>query len=114
MKSRASGIKRFIEVSYKDDTIEDMRPDCLSAKLRKHDPDQPSFGQAMSGEENEEYWKACEAEYDMLENKMEAWEVVDRDGTMNILPGTWAPRKKRRPDGTVSKFKSRFCVRGDK
>ena len=50
----------------------------------------------------------------MLENKMEAWEVVDRNSTMNVLPGTWALKKKRRPDGTVTKYKGRFCVRGDK
>ena len=43
MNSASSGIKKFIEVNYNDDTIEDMRPDCLSAKLRKMDPDQMSF-----------------------------------------------------------------------
>lgn len=67
----------------------------------------------MGGEESEEYWKVYEVKYNMLE-KMEAWEVVDIDSTMNTIPRTWTLRKKRRIDGTVSKFKSRSCVRGDK
>ena len=45
---------------------------------------------------------------------MDAWDVVNKDDSMHVLPGTWALRKKRRPDGSVSKYKSRFCVRGDK
>ena len=74
------------------------------------DPGQLTFSQAMSGKESAKYWKACEKEYNMLENKMEAWKVVDRDNTMNVLPGIWALRKKRRPDGSVVKFKARFYV----
>ena len=58
MKSSSSGIKKFIQVNYDDETIEEMRPDCLSAKLRKSDPDQPSFSEAMNSDEWEEYWEA--------------------------------------------------------
>ena len=29
---------------------------------------------------------------------------------MNVLPGTWAFKCKRYPDGTVRKLKARFCV----
>jgi Reverse transcriptase (RNA-dependent DNA polymerase) len=32
---------------------------------------------------------------------------------MNVLPGTWAYRCKRYPDGSVRKLKARFCARGD-
>ena len=114
MKQSSSGIRQFVEVNYDEDTIEDMRPDCLNAKFKKHDPDLPTFSQAMNGEESEEYWEAYQKEYDTLQNKMEAWDVVDRDDSMNVLPGTWALRKKRRPDGSVNKYKSRFFVRVDK
>ena len=54
MKQSSSGIKQFIEVNYDDETIEDMRPDCLNAKFKKSDPDLPTFSQAMNGEESEE------------------------------------------------------------
>ena len=113
MKQSSSGISKFVEVNYKDETIEEMRPDCLNAKFKKSDPDLPTFSQAMNGDESEEYWEACQKEYDTLENKMDAWDVVNKDDSMHVLPGTWAIRKKRRPDGSVSKYKSRFCVRGD-
>ena len=88
MKSSSSGIKKFIQVNYDDETIEKMRLDCLSAKLRKSDPDQPSFSEAMNSDEWEDYWEACKLEYDTLETKMEAWEVVDRDENINVLPET--------------------------
>lgn len=32
----------------------------------------------------------------------------------SILPSTWAFKVKRYPDGTVKKYKARFCVRGDR
>ena len=114
MKQSSSGIRQFVEVNYDEDTIEDMRPDCLNAKFKKHDPDLPTFSQAMNGEESEEYWEACQKEYDTLQNKIEAWNIVNRDASMNVLPGTLVLRKKLRPDGSVSKYKSRFCVRNDK
>ena len=43
MRSSASGIRKFIQVNYDDETIEEMRPDCFISKLRKSDPDQPTF-----------------------------------------------------------------------
>ena len=77
MKQSSSGISKFVEVNYKDETIEEMRPDCLNAKFKKSDPDLPTFSQAMNGDESEEYWKVCQKGYDILENKMDAWDVVD-------------------------------------
>ena len=32
----------------------------------------------------------------------------------NVLPGTWAFKRKRFPDGRLRKCKARFCVHGDK
>ena len=31
----------------------------------------------------------------------------------NVLASTWAFKKKRYPDGLLTKFKAKFCVRGD-
>ena len=33
---------------------------------------------------------------------------------MYVLPGTWAFKCKRFPDGTPKKHKARFCVQGDR
>ena len=30
-----------------------------------------------------------------------------------IIPGTWIFKLKRRPDGAVKKYTTKFCVRGD-
>jgi hypothetical protein len=50
---------------------------------------------------------------DRLE-KNGTWQVViESEARGRILPGTWVFRRKRTPDGTVSKFKARYCVRGD-
>ena len=46
--------------------------------------------------------------------RIKAWTVVEREDGMNILPGTWAFKLKRYPDGKVKKFKARFCARGDR
>ena len=34
-------------------------------------------------------------------------------GNEQVVPGTWAFKAKRRPDGSFRKFKARFCCRGD-
>ena len=45
---------------------------------------------------------------------MGACEIVNRPVRKNILPRTWALRRKRYPDGQVKKLKARFCAQGDK
>ena len=66
----------------------------------------------MNGPFKEEYWKAACKEIETLES-MDAWEVVDREGDMNIIDAIWAFKLKRFPDGMVKKSKARFCARGD-
>lgn len=85
------------------------------AKKRKHDdPDTPNYFKAMSGESAHEYWIAMQDEITSLE-KRKTWNVVPRSkaGTQQVVPGTWAFKRKRYPDGRFRKHKSRFCVRGD-
>ena len=64
----------------------------------------------MNGLDREGYWKACEKELNTLTEGMDAWEVVNREPWMNVLPSTWAFKCKRFPDGTVRKLKARFCA----
>ena len=66
----------------------------------------------MNGPFKEEFWKAALKEIETLES-MDAWEVVDRDDSMNVIDSIWAFKLKRFPDGMVKKFKARFCARGD-
>ena len=52
-------------------------------------------------------------EFSTLDNKMSAWDIVDRTKDMKVLGSIWAFRCKLFPDGMVRKLKARFCVRGD-
>ena len=93
-------------------TIEEMHPMALSTKANA--ADHPTWEQAMNGSEAKGYWEACKKELHTLETKRDAWEVVQRQPWMKVLPSTWAFRCKRYPDGSVRKLKARFCARGDK
>ncbi len=45
--------------------------------------------------------------------EMGAWDVVEREDDMNVINETWAFKCKWFPNGTVKKFKARFCAHGD-
>lgn len=86
-----------------------------AAKKRKlNDPDTPNYFEAMSGESAFEYYTEMQNEINNLE-KRQTWTVVPRSeaGDEPVVPGTWAFKRKRYPDGRFRKHKSRFCVRGD-
>ena len=80
------------------------------------DPDLPTFEQAMSSNEAPHWMAAMKKEIDTL-TRIGTWTVVRRAMAKNrqkrVLKSTWAFRKKRLPDGSLSKYKARFCVRGD-
>ncbi|MGH7954829.1 MAG: reverse transcriptase domain-containing protein, partial [Gloeomargaritales cyanobacterium] len=75
--------------------------------------DNPRYHEAMVGPHKEEFCEAMRKEIDEL-TKQRTWEVVDRPKNKTVLPGTWAFKIKRYPDGRVRKYKARFCVRGDR
>ena len=88
-----------------------------ASSKKGHDPDIPTYHQAMRSPEAEGYRKAMATEIEALERN-KTWELVLRSEMIargrTALPGTWAFRKKRFPDGRVKKYKARYCVRGDK
>jgi hypothetical protein len=122
-QAAADGYENAFSAYFKPDlqdslgsyTITDVQPHLLNASATKVDEDYPNFTQATNGPFKEKWWEAMEAEVDVLENDLEAWELVPipDDPDVNILQSTWAFRVKRFPDGLVKKFKARFCVRGD-
>ena len=84
-------------------------------KAKAYNPDLPSVREALTGPNSEEFWTAMDKEIASLE-EMETWKIVPRGQlahNASVIPGTWAMRIKRKPDGSLSKFKARFCVRGD-
>ena len=68
----------------------------------------------MNGPYAKEFWKATQIEIETLK-KINAWSVIfHTDDITNVLPSTWAFKVKQYPDGTIKKFKGRFCAHGDK
>jgi hypothetical protein len=78
------------------------------------DPDLFSYDQAMDDAVDRERWiDAAVTEIRTLE-RIHCWdEVPTSSAETKILPGTWAFRRKRTPDGEIKKWKGRYCVRGD-
>ena len=80
------------------------------------DPDYPTFAQAMSGPDFQEWEAAMRTELETLIG-MNTWTIVPRAEALakgkRIIKSTWAFRQKRTPDGVPTKKKARLCVRGD-
>ena len=76
-------------------------------------PDIFDFDQAMASEHKQKFIEAAEEEIRALE-EFGCWDEIPlHKATTKVLPGTWAFRIKRAPDGTLKKFKGRYCIRGD-
>ena len=74
-------------------------------KTQIHDPDTPTYMEALSGENPEEYFEEMDDKIQSLMTR-DTWD-------QNVLPGKWSFKYKRKPDWTIRKFKARYCVRGD-
>ncbi|KAI2491580.1 hypothetical protein MHU86_22985 [Fragilaria crotonensis] len=59
------------------------------------------------------WMEAAAKEVASLEKNGTWKEVSILEAKTKILPGTWVFRRKRSPDGEVTKYKARYCVRGD-
>ena len=79
--------------------------DPLALQAKSKDPDLPNYEEAMSGPHAKGYRLAAQKEVDTL-IKMRVWDEVEREEWMQVLPGTWAFRRKVYPDGTTKKFKA--------
>ena len=68
-------------------------------KTLSHDPDTPTYMEALSGKNSEEYFKAMDDEIQSL-TRRETWEIVLRKSGAdhNVLPGTWSFKRKRKPE----------------
>ena len=83
-------------------------------KYQIHDTDTPTYMEALSGENEKEYFKAMDDEIQSIMRR-DTQEIVSRKSVAdnNVLLGTWSPKFKRKPDWTIRKFKARYYVRGD-
>jgi histone deacetylase 1/2 len=112
--------ERALGYNYATNTQESMLPHtiqspwALSAKKSK-DPDLPSLREGLNGPHAEAFWKAMDKEIEGLE-KLGTWELVPRSSVpkgVRTVPGTWALKIKRYPDGRLHKHKARWCIMGN-
>ena len=68
-------------------SIEWMNPALFSIKANSDD--NPTWNDAMGGEDSEGYWQACLKEHETL-LKRGVWEDVEKESWMNVLPSVWA------------------------
>jgi hypothetical protein len=87
----------------------DLHPGLLASKASQ--ADNPTFEEAMYGPHREGFHEAMVKELKTLED-MNCWEVIDQVPGSNVLPSTWAFQLKRFADGSLSKYKARFCAGG--
>ena len=70
----------------------------LAFAAKANSDDLPTYWEAMKSPDAEGFMDAMTKEVMTLES-MGAWEIVDRPVGKNVLPGAWALRRKRYPDG---------------
>jgi hypothetical protein len=90
-------------------------PELLFSRASVHDPDTLTWEHAMSEEpENMKKWlELADKAIVQLEGK-ETWDEVPLfTSTVKVIPGTWIFCRKRSPDGTITKWKARWVLRGD-
>jgi hypothetical protein len=78
------------------------------------DPDTLTYDQAMADNTNILEWLTAAAKEITSLERNGTWIEVTMDvAKTKILPGTWVFQRKRTPDGEISKYKARYCVRGN-
>jgi len=82
----------------------------------KSDPDTLRWHEAQKSPDWDKFYKAADDEIQGL-IKNGTWVYANKSEAKaagkQILPGTWTFKRKRRPNGDVKKYKSRWCARGD-
>jgi hypothetical protein len=100
------------ETDHELDTVEHLDPSIFTTKA--YTEHTPTYEEAMHGPLADDFIKSMEVEREMLNVVMKAWEIVERQPWMNVLPSRWDLGCKRLPDGLITNLEARLCVRGDK
>jgi hypothetical protein len=83
-----------------------------ATKKQSNDPDIPSLFQAINGECGEQYLEAMKKDIQSLISQT-TWKMIPSSEATRGIKSTWVFKLTRFPDRSASKFKARFCVRGD-
>ena len=82
-------------------------------KSTRSSPEDFTFDEILSHPVRSQWLEAASQEIESLEAK-ETWDELPLSTSLSkVLPGTWIFKLKRKPDGTIKKYKARYCVRCD-
>lgn len=73
--------------------------------------DPKSYSEAMKRCDAEAWKTAMEQELRTLE-KCNVWKLVDRPSGTNVVSNKWVLKIKRKPDGTIKRYRARLVARG--
>ncbi len=95
----------------------EMHPLSFHVRLNANDMDEePTFRDIQRSDDSEQrHWMdAIDAELQALYDK-DCYALVDKEQAegRQIVDSTWVFKRKRRPDGSLLKYKARLCIRGD-
>lgn len=79
---------------------------------RAHNPDNPTYAQAMSSPERDQWRAAMQVEFDSLVSHS-VGRLVPRPKSANVLGGMWRFKRKRDTSGNVTKYKARWVILGN-
>lgn len=79
---------------------------------RTPDPDNPTYAQAMSGPERDQWKAAMQVEFDSLVSHS-VGRLVPRPKSANVLGGMWRFKRKRDTSGNVTKYKAQWVILGN-
>lgn len=87
----------------------DYKPQLFMAY--EEDGDEPTFYEALNRGDYGNWKQAMEEELEALE-KNKVFELVDRPNDQNVVTNRWVLRIKRKPDGSIGRYKARLVARG--
>ena len=73
--------------------------------------DEPSFVDAMRGEESGDWKRAINEELTQVE-RLDTWELTIAPDNANVIPCRWVFRRKRNAEGEIVRYKARLVAKG--
>ena len=89
-------------------------PYSFTAQLGVKDESNLAYNDILRGSSSERaLWQDDMVKELKYLGKIGYFKMIKRPGGANILYSTWAFRRKRYPEGSLKKYKAKFCMRGD-
>ena len=94
------------------ETMNSVEEECNLVESLTSDILEPNtLHDALNCEHSSQWKEALKSEYESLIKK-KTWDLVPRPKNINIVGNRWVFKVKRNSDGSIDRFKARFCAQG--